>query len=1072
MADNTDIISLLSSDADKAIDQIILDAKRLHLVVNGTGTEQAVTEDGSLIPSIRKALVDGLYFKTPPINWKNGSSVTEFNQLYSFSDVSGNVTWWYAPGATVSNPVVMKDSPINDGRFRVFLDKTNISQIYAPLVSPDFKGNPRVPLPAKGDDSNSIASTQWVQREVQALEEIVNNSSKGEFENITVKNDSVLQDVYIGGEFIVSSDKLSAPQAEATFKRLRVVGTSAEIAFEQNGAAPDAADTKTNIKPYSVSTGNLSGDVVNAGAAQIGDVALSTDSLNVDGYIRGDYLHLEGNNRNTSDKAQLVVDGIAEIGTLRVTGEIEGLKADVDGLDILPNSVTTTEGLKVGKDATVAGKLNVTGATKVSDLEVTGSLTGVAINVDKKDIKPSSVSTGNLIATGNVQISGDTTATGKIITQDLQVLGKLTANLDLSGSDLKVDVLDVAQTATVKDLVVTGTTTGVKADVDGQTINPASVNSTGAVSASGISSTGNVTVGGDLKVDGDLQVEGVFSPGSINTGSMTGTSLTVTDGVTTVGDLVVTGKTTGLSADVDGADILPSSVVSSGKVDVGGNLSVSGKTTLSDVEFTGTATGLDVDLTGKDIAAKSITVTSASSIPALSTTTIDNAEKIVTKDLQVSGDILDAEGNPINTFDVTGKDILPNSVQSATSVRTKTLLVSETSETRGLATFGAGITITGGDISSPQGKATFNDVQVNGSLTDSDGNAIGSAESIKGKDIEPRSVVAEVSVQAPRIQSTGDIVGASSVITGDSTAKNLIVGELATLAEARVSGKTTGSDAQFDTLRVKRKAGSEDLSLIVEGDTEIQGDLNVDGTITGTVDLSAQDITMKSLQVTDSVSGKNITASATVTGSNGVFGGDSAVAGQFGLQSLSNAKVADDLEVGGNLKVAGNITGNVDLSGKDLSAKTLILTGNSQADTVVATSSVTTKDLKVTGSTDFGSDAVFTGAKMTSKLFVVQNGEDITSGSGSWTPDGKHSIYNVTVTADTVVNPFSEMPGAGSYYFYIDQDSVGGHAVTFSPSYLQIGDETVNTAANSTSLVQVVYRGKGNSVDYVVLRRG
>lgn len=41
MSSNTDILTLFSSDADKAVDQIIEDSKRLHIVVNGTGTEQA-----------------------------------------------------------------------------------------------------------------------------------------------------------------------------------------------------------------------------------------------------------------------------------------------------------------------------------------------------------------------------------------------------------------------------------------------------------------------------------------------------------------------------------------------------------------------------------------------------------------------------------------------------------------------------------------------------------------------------------------------------------------------------------------------------------------------------------------------------------------------------------------------------------------------------------------------------------------------------------------------------------------------------------------------------------------------
>lgn len=1084
MSSNTDIIALLSSDADKAVDQIIEDSKRLHIVVNGTGTEQAVAEDGSLLPSVRKALIDNLYFKTPPLPWRNGSSVNEFNQLYSFTDVSGNTTWWYAPGATVSNPVVMRDSPINDGKFKVFLDKTNIADIYAPLNSPNFVGNPRVPTPAPGDNSQSIPTTGWVQTEMQDLEDLIISSMKGEFENITVRNDAILKDTYINGEFIVTSEKLAAANTEATFRRIRMVGTGStgtaatEIAFEQNAAPPAGVSTKTNIKPFTVSTGILTVDQINGKAAKVGDVAVATDSLDVDGYMRGDYLHLEGNNRNTEDRPQLIVDGIAEIETLRVTGTIEGVKADVDGLDIHPRSVTVDEGLAVAKDTTLTGKLTVGGNTKVGNLEVTGTLSGVAISVDGKDIKPRSVNTGNLTATGDVQISGTTTATGKITTQDLEVLGTLTANLDLSGSDLSVDNINVAQTATITDLVVTGTTTGVKGDVDGEAIAPASVAATGTVSAASMSTTGDLTVGRNLTVNGD------FRPANVDTGDIEADTITVngditqTTGTTKVVNLEVTGTTTGVTADVTGKDIAPKTVTTTGSVTVGenasvvGTLGVTGKTTLGDVEFTGTVTGLDLDLSQKNITVKSIAAVDPSAFGDVATDNLTNSEKIITQDIQVLGDILDADGNPVNTFDVTGKDILPNSVQSATFVRGKTLEVTETSVLRGAVEFRDGLTVTLGDILAPQGKATFNDVQVNGALTDVNGNAIGSVESIKGKDIEPRSVVATVSVQAPRLQSTGDILGESAAITGNTSTATLGVSGLSTLSETRVNGKLTGQDSELETMLLKRVGGSDDPRLVVQGDSDLQGDLNVSGTITGTVDLTAQDISMNSLTLAQGLTAGEITSRATVTGVNGVFGGGSTAPGAIGLQSLTNAKVATDLQVGGNLAVTGTITGTMDFTGKDITPRNITASANISGVDITATDTLTTKDLVVTGTTSFAGDNVFNATQVKSKLFCVDVGSDLTVGAGTWTPDGLQSVYNVTVTADTVINPIASLPGAGTYFFYIEQDAVGGHAVTFDPAYLKIGEGEVGTAASAISLVQVIYRGKGTLFDYVILNRG
>ncbi|ARB11510.1 putative tail fiber protein [Pectobacterium phage vB_PatM_CB7] len=663
MSSNTDIIALLSSDADKAVDQIIEDSKRLHIVVNGTGTEQAVAEDGSLLPSVRKALIDNLYFKTPPLPWRNGGSVNEFNQLYSFTDVSGNTTWWYAPGATVSNPVVMRDSPINDGKFKVFLDKTNIADIYAPLNSPNFVGNPRVPTPAPGDNSQSIPTTGWVQSEMEGLEDLIISSMRGEFENITVRNDAILQDTYINGEFIVTSDKLAAANTEATFRRIRMVGTgttgtaATEIAFEQNTTPPPGVSTKTNIKPFAVSTGILTVDQINGKAAQVGDVAVSTDSLNVDGYMRGDYLHLEGNNRNTAGRPQLIVDGIAEIETLRVTGTIEGVKADVDGLDIHPRSVIVDEGLTVAKDTTMTGKLTVGGTTKVGNLEVTGTLSGVAISVDGKDIKPRSVNTGNLVATGDVQISGTTTATGKITTQDLEVLGTLTANLDLSGSDLSVDNINVTQTATITDLVVTGTTTGVKGDVEGEAIAPASVAATGTVSAASMSTTGNMAVGGNLTITGDFRpasVAGQDTPrlvvqgdsdlqGDLNvSGTITGVvdltaqdinmnSLGLAQGLTAGGGITSFSTVKGVNGVFGEGSTAPGAIglqsMTNAKVAtdllVGEDLRVEGDTNLfGNLSVTGTITG-NMNFSGKTIAPATVNATTVTATNLTVTGTID-----------------------------------------------------------------------------------------------------------------------------------------------------------------------------------------------------------------------------------------------------------------------------------------------------------------------------------------------------------------------------------------------------------------------------------------------------------------
>lgn len=462
MSSNTDIIALLSSEADQAVDQIIEDSKRLHIVVNGTGTEQAVAEDGSLLPSVRKALIDNLYFKTPPLPWRNGGSVNEFNQLYSFTDVNGNTTWWYAPGATVSAPIIMRDSPINDTKFKVFLDKTNIADIYAPIQSPLFRGNPRVPTPSAGDRTQSIANTIWVQGELDVIRDQIGQIGNiSDFENITVRNKATIKDLDVSGKITSTGTAIDAVNALLKVRQIELPASASYINFTTTAPFPVGITRKTSLSPFAMSTGTVSADVVETPKLVAGSTANGGVSVDLKGNIAGDYLHLSG---STSDpvndtKPQLIVDGIAEIGTLRVSN-LEGFVANVDGLDIKPRSVTATEFVK-SKDITA------TGLTTVKDLVITGTVTGLDVNVDGKDIFPNSVTTNNEVNVGSI----------------------LTVGVDAHISRN----LEVGNTTTVKDLVVTGTVTGIELDVDGKTINPLAVNATEYVSTKNVTASEKVT---------------------------------------------------------------------------------------------------------------------------------------------------------------------------------------------------------------------------------------------------------------------------------------------------------------------------------------------------------------------------------------------------------------------------------------------------------------------------------------------------------------------------------------------------------------------------------------------------
>lgn len=121
---------------EEAVDLTITAANQQYQVINGSATEQVQVEDGSYIPTIRKAIVDNLYFKSP-VAWSTGTNETVFNQLRSFPDpVSGQVSWWYAPNATNSNPILMPANPSTSPSWVVYgLTNNTLYQVQKRLAA-------------------------------------------------------------------------------------------------------------------------------------------------------------------------------------------------------------------------------------------------------------------------------------------------------------------------------------------------------------------------------------------------------------------------------------------------------------------------------------------------------------------------------------------------------------------------------------------------------------------------------------------------------------------------------------------------------------------------------------------------------------------------------------------------------------------------------------------------------------------------------------------------------------------------------------------------------------------------
>lgn len=113
---------------DQAVDLTIYASNQLGDVINGDATSVVSTESGD-IPTLRKALIDNFYFKTP-IDWVEGESTTVFNQLYYFGGTLSTSGWYYAPQATPDNPIVMGSNPSDDANWRLYQTATTPAQVF------------------------------------------------------------------------------------------------------------------------------------------------------------------------------------------------------------------------------------------------------------------------------------------------------------------------------------------------------------------------------------------------------------------------------------------------------------------------------------------------------------------------------------------------------------------------------------------------------------------------------------------------------------------------------------------------------------------------------------------------------------------------------------------------------------------------------------------------------------------------------------------------------------------------------------------------------------------------------
>lgn len=444
---------------ENAVDQVIIDSERLHNVVNGTAVEEVITEDGSAIPTIRKAMLDNIYFKTPPLPWTVGATCTVFNQLYAFKSAAGT-QWFYAPSASVDNPVRLPADPTESGYWKIFLDSKYMEDHYATKESPVFSGNPQCPTASLESEDETLANTSFVHQLVRS--QLLNlQAGTLALEGLNVNTLIKTNNLSVSGNASFTG-LVEASGSQGKFRQVTLTkeGSTLDFAY-RNPLDPD--ELSTLLDYHSVTTDSITAHKIVNGSASSNNDTMSMEGL---GNNRFDYVYITGSGAKGSDEPTLTVSGITQLENVIITGNVQGISHSVDGMDILPNSVGTKR-LTVTEALTVQGDANFA-SIDTNTLSAAGALTA-------KTITGVEGSFTTLSTSGAASVSGDLTVEGgTLLRGTLGVSGGVTmeSTLTVGGNAI---LGGSTGTTTVHNLNITGTVTGLTIDLTGATINPSAV---------------------------------------------------------------------------------------------------------------------------------------------------------------------------------------------------------------------------------------------------------------------------------------------------------------------------------------------------------------------------------------------------------------------------------------------------------------------------------------------------------------------------------------------------------------------------------------------------------------------
>ena len=436
------------------------------------------------------------------------------------------------------------------------------------------------------------------------------------------------------------------------------------------------------------------------------------------------------------------------------------------GVTIADGEITTTG------DATVGGKLDVTGNITGADITANGALKGDSLNVTKDAAVGGKLDvTGDTTLKGKLDVTGDTTLKGKLdVTKDAAVGGKL----DVTGDTTLKGKLDVTGDTTLKGkLDVTGAATlGSTLEVTGKATLKDELQVDKKATFGTAAGSQTVINGGDITADGKLTAKSatIGAVGITDTGIVTGVTKLTTK------DLDVTGLLN-ISGDIAAKNIS------------GDSLNVAGAIKGASLDVTGAVTGATINgatITTDSFNGAKIGATTFNGVTL--TTDGDVSGRNMTASGTIKGnEITDGAGASMNAGTVKGKEITDGAGFTATGGKVTANDINATTGTIAGVNFAAN-NVSGINDLTATGTIKGATLKVNdNNLLDSNGlkaeKAVIDNLTIDGASITSNNADGSVGVAGITVDKTGAITGVKAidgVAVAGNTASGLTIGSGAT----------------------------------------------------------------------------------------------------------------------------------------------------------------------------------------------------------------------------------------------------------------------------------------------------